>query len=116
MLAWVPHRVEGHDAAFQRQGRQQLGNGCLLIRFLRRRPPPGDQAGTGGEALTRCSGVASTLPVRRLVLPSMATTVSAPSAGRTVPTQRRNAASNSLGSIQAEQPAKGVMTECQLPA
>jgi hypothetical protein len=103
------HGVDRDDTAFQRQGRQQFGNRRLLVRFLCRRPLPRTSPAPAAKALTRCSGVASTLPERRLVLPSMATTASVPRLGTIALTQRRKAASNSSGSIRPNRRPKGVV-------
>ncbi len=54
------------------------------------------------NALTRCNGVASTFPDRRLVFPSIATTSPWANDGTTWPTQRKNAALNSSGAIAAK--------------
>src|SRR6266851_9544297 len=59
---------------------------------------PNTKPAPAAKADTRCKAVVSTPPERRLVLPSMATT-SGPSTGKTLPTQRRNEAWNSSGSI-----------------
>jgi hypothetical protein len=69
------HGIDRDDTAFQGQGRQQFREwpssrsiSRAVARCPRTSPAP------AAKALTRCSGVASTLPERRLVLPSMATT------------------------------------------
>ncbi|EXI76581.1 MAG: hypothetical protein AW10_04143 [Candidatus Accumulibacter appositus] len=63
---------------------------------------PSTRPAWAAKALTRCRGVEPTLPERRLVFPSMATTSPFASAGSTWPTQRTKAAPNWSGSIAAK--------------
>lgn len=77
---------------------KRFRNRGLLVRLPGRRPLPQYQSHAGSKALTRCKGE-QIFPERRLVLPSRAITVSGPITGRMLLTQRRNADSNSPGSI-----------------
>src|SRR5271165_1398690 len=93
------HGVNRDRTAAQSQVGKQLGNGRdLALDFSAVARCPSTRPAPAAKAETRCSAVASTPPERRLVLPSMAT-ISAPSAGKMLLTQRRKADSNCSGSI-----------------
>ena len=54
-----PHGVDGHDAAFQRQGGQQFGNGRLLVRLLRGRLLTENDSRAGGKGADQVQGRAA---------------------------------------------------------
>ena len=100
MLAWVPMASMVTIQPSSARVASSSGIAVFSFDFAAVARCPITTPAPAAKALTRCSGVASTLPERRLVLPSMATTASVSRAGRIPLTQCRNAASNSSGSIR----------------
>lgn len=94
-----PHGVDRHEAPFERQRREELGNGRLFVRFRRRRPLSENPARPSGKGTDQKQRRRPNFPDRRLVLPSIATTSDSPKTGTTDFTQRTKAAPNSSASI-----------------
>ena len=81
MLGWVPMASMVTMQPSSAKVASSSGMAVFSFDFSAVARCPSTSPAPAAKALTRCSGVASTFPERRLVLPSMATTSSVPKAG-----------------------------------
>ena len=105
------HRIDRDHTALECELGQQFWNRGDFVGFLGCGSLTEHHAhfgGKGADHTQRTNGDFPLMPVRRLVLPSIATTVSSASAGTIMPTQRRNAHSNSSRE-HSEDPAERVV-------
>ena len=107
MLGWVPMASMVTMQPSSAMLASNSGIAIFSFDFAAVARCPSTRPAPATKALTKCNGVPSTLPERRLVLPSRATTSSFSSLGATLLTQRRKAAPNAFAPIVAKTRPKG---------